>query len=276
MKDPVLKRRSFLVGSVAAFLGGGWYGLGIEPQRIVLERRVFSVPNLPEALEGFRIVALSDFHLYPYTQLEFLKRAVEMARGLKPDLLVFLGDFIDGTVDAIWELAPMLATADARYGLMAVPGNHDAKKGHATVVKELKNRGIEVLLNRFVEISVGTSLLRVAGVDSFFGHQDLGFLRASKTDGRACVLLAHEPDIADAVNRIGGVHLQLSGHSHGGQVRIPGMSPVGLPRLGKKYPLGTYRVGDMWLHTSRGLGTTGIPVRIGSVPEVTEVVLRSA
>jgi predicted MPP superfamily phosphohydrolase len=264
------------VGSAAACLGGGWYGLGIEPQRIVVERRVFPVPKLPEALEGFRIVALSDFHLYPFTTADFLGRAVEMARALKPDLLVFLGDFIDGAVDAIQELAPMLARADARYGLMAVPGNHDAKKGPLVVAKELKQCGIEVLLNRHVDVAVGASVLRVIGVDSFFGHQDLGILRASKPEGRTSILLAHEPDIADAVNQVGGVHLQLSGHSHGGQVRIPGISPVGLPRLGKKYPLGTYRVGEMWLHTSRGLGTTGIPVRIGSVPEVTEVVLHSA
>jgi predicted MPP superfamily phosphohydrolase len=276
MKMPVLKRRSFLVGSAAAFLGTGWYGLGIEPDRIVVERRVFPVVNLPEALEGFRIVALSDFHLYPFTQLDFLKRAVETARSLHPDLLVFLGDFIDGTVDAIWELAPMLATADAKYGLMAVTGNHDVKKGPGAVVKGLKQQGIEVLLNRHVDIGVGDSALRIIGVDSFFGRQDLGVLRSSKSEGLTSILLAHEPDMADSVSRIGGVHVQLSGHSHGGQVRIPGMAPVGLPRLGKKYPLGTYRVGDMWLHTSRGLGTTGIPVRIGSVPEVTEVVLHSA
>jgi predicted MPP superfamily phosphohydrolase len=274
MDKTVLNRRSFLAGSAAALAGGGWYGLGVEPETIRLEKRELFIRNLPGALEGFRIVALSDFHLYPFTKLSFLKRAVDIARRLKPDLLVFLGDFIDGRVDAITELAPALVAANAKWGLMAVLGNHDARKGPAVVTRELKRQGIEVLVNRNVEIGVGNSSLRVVGLDSYFGFQNVeGALRGRKAGDGACVLLAHEPDIADAVSRFGGVHLQLSGHSHGGQVRIPGMTSIALPRLGQKYPYGTYRVGDLVLHTSRGLGTTGVPVRIGSVPEVTEIVL---
>jgi predicted MPP superfamily phosphohydrolase len=277
MGEKVLKRRSFLAGSSAALLGGGWYGLQVEPGTIAVEKRVFPIPRLPTSLEGFRIVALSDFHLYPFTEIEFLSRAVEIAKSLKPDLLVFLGDFIDGKVDAIRELAPVLAGADAKHGLMAVLGNHDARKGHSVVARELRQQGIEVLLNRAVELPVGASQLRVVGVDSYFGFQDLkGALQEKRVGESVSVLLAHEPDVADAVQAIGGIDLQLSGHSHGGQVRLPGLPSVALPRLGKKYPYGTYRIGDMWLHTSRGLGTTGLPVRVGSVPEVTEIVLRSA
>jgi hypothetical protein len=277
IKDAVLNRRSFLLGSAATLLGSGWYGVELEPDRISLEKRVLPIARLPGALEGFRIVALSDFHLYPFTRLDFLKRAVEMAREAKPDLLVFLGDFIDSKVDAIQELAPVLAAADAKYGLCAVLGNHDARKGPVTVVRELKSQGIEVLVNRGLEIGVGASLVRVMGVDSLQGHQDIqGTLRSKSSGAGFSLLLAHEPDVADTVSSHGGVHLQLSGHSHGGQIRIPGVAPFALPRWGKKYPLGTYRIGDLWLHTSRGLGTTGIPVRIGSVPEVTEIVLRSS
>jgi len=89
------------------------------------------------------------------------------------------------------------------------------------------------------------------------------------------VLLAHEPDVADVVAQDGRVALQLSGHSHGGQVRFPGMEWVSLPLGARKYPFGSYQVGEMFLHTSRGLGTTGLPIRFGSPPELTEVLLTS-
>lgn len=256
-----------------ACLGGGVYGFGVEPLSLVVEPLKVPVRGLPEALDGFKIVALSDFHLYPFTELPFIQRAIELARGLNPDLVVLLGDFVDATAETIHELAPALAVLNPKHGTFAVLGNHDIRKGPAVVAKTLRGAGMEVLMNRSVEIGVGHSYLRVAGVDSLLGRPDLGVTLRGGKDGVPTILLAHEPDIADSVARYGRVDLQLSGHSHGGQVRLPLFQSLSLPRWGRKYPFGRYQVGDMALYTGRGLGTTGVPIRIGSVPEVSEVTL---
>ena len=102
---------------------------------------------------------------------------------------------------------------------------------------------------------------------------DMGGAGKGRRGGMCSVLLSHEPDIADAVSASGGFHLQLSGHSHGGQVNVPWLVRGVLPRWGRKYAFGSYRVGDLLLHTNRGLGVTGVPFRYRSVPEVTQITL---
>jgi predicted MPP superfamily phosphohydrolase len=231
------------------------------------------IRGLGEALDGFKIVALSDFHLYPFTELPFIQRAIDLARGLNPDLVVLVGDFVDATAEAIHELAPAFGALNAKHGVMAVLGNHDVGKGPAVVTRALKGAGIEVLVYRALEIGVGGAYLRVAGVDSLQGRQDLSAALRGGKDGVPTVLLAHEPDIADSVVQHGRVDLQISGHSHGGQVRLPLFEGLSLPRWGRKYAFGRYQVGDMTVYTGRGIGTTSVPIRIGSVPEVSEITL---
>ena len=267
----MLSRRTFLGTSALACLGGGVYGFGVEPLSLAVESVTVPVRGLDEALDGFKIVALSDFHLYPFTELPFIQRAIDTARGLNPDLVVLVGDFVDATAEAIHELAPAFSSLNARQGVMAVLGNHDVGKGPALVTRALKGAGVEVLVNRAVEIAVGQAYLRVAGVDSLQGRQDLGAALRGGKDGVPTVLLAHEPDIADLVAQHGRVDLQISGHSHGGQVRLPVFESLSLPRWGRKYAFGRYQVGDMVVYTGRGIGTTGVPIRIGSVPEVSEI-----
>jgi predicted MPP superfamily phosphohydrolase len=224
-------------------------------------------------LDGLRIAVLSDFHLYPFTPLPFLKRAVEETNRLQPDLTVLLGDFVDQTVEAMEELGPLLGTLNAKLGIFAVLGNHDHRKGAARVAERLGREGIEVLVNRGVSLQVSKAPLHLAGVDSISGRFDLRAALGGVRSGLPTVLLAHEPDTADAALADGRVCLQLSGHSHGGQVRLPGLGRLGLPLGARKYPFGSYRFEGLFLHTSRGLGTTGAPIRLGSVPEISEVVL---
>ncbi len=269
-----MKRRAFLGAALGALAGGSLYGISSEPEALRIERIRVPVADLSSDLEGFRIVALSDFHLYPFTQLPFLKEAIGVARGLNPDLIALLGDFVDSEVEAIDELWPALADLDARLGVCAILGNHDNRKGADIVAAGLRRAGVEVLLNRGVGLSVGRSQLWVGGVQSQFGGQpDLGEALAGCPAGVTSVLLAHEPDVADDVANDGRVHLQLSGHSHGGQINVPGLVQHVLPQFGRKYPFGSYQVGDLFLHTSRGLGTTRVPVRFRSPPEVSEITL---
>ena len=253
----MISRRTFLGTSLVALFGEGGYSAFIEPQQLRHER----------------IVALTDFHLQPFTQLAFLKRAVDAANALKPDVVVLLGDFVDATLSAIEDLAPLLGTLQAKVDVLAVLGNHDHRKGAGHVAASLQREGITVLRNRGVVLPIGGAEVHFAGTDSLSGQFDLSEALSGCRAGVPCVLLAHEPDVADVVARDGRVALQLSGHSHGGQVRFPGMEWVSLPLGARKYPFGSYQVGEMFLHTSRGLGTTGLPIRFGSPPELTEVLL---
>lgn len=274
--DMVCRRRFLVSAGGILCAGGACAGLaGVrEPLDLRVERVDAAVEGLPLSLEGFRIVALSDFHLYPFTRIGLVKTAVAMANSLKPDLVVLLGDFVDATADAIEELAPVLATLNAVHGVFGVLGNHDHLKGADVVRSSLERRGIGVLVNGAVELAAGGAGLHVAGTDSLCGRFHLGRALARVPSGAPVILLAHEPDVADSVAEDGRVGLQLSGHSHGGQVRLAGMERFFLPRGGRKYAFGSYRVGGMFVHTSRGIGTTGVPLRIGSPPEVTELVLR--
>lgn len=269
----MIGRRTFLGTSLAALCGGGAVSASNETERLSVERVRVPVRRLSLALEGFRIVALSDFHLHPFTELSFLKRAVQQANALAPDLIVLLGDFVDATVDAIDELAPLLATLNARFGVWSILGNHDHRRGAARVTEMLQRYGLGVLLNRRVQFDVGGANLSLSGVDSLSGQFDLKAALSETRDTECNLLLSHEPDTADASRLDGRVRLQLSGHSHGGQVRVGGFERMALPRGGRKYPYGSYQLGELFLHTTRGLGTTGMPLRLGSVPEVTEVTL---
>jgi hypothetical protein len=269
----MISRRTFLASSFATLVSAG--GVRAVTEALEIRVEVVSVPilGLASALEGLRIVALSDFHLLPFTQIGFLRKAIAMASAMKPDLVVLLGDFVDATVESIHELAPALASLRARLGVLAVLGNHDYLQGSTIVAETLQKHGIEVLVNRGLLLPVGGGEIYFAGTDSLSGRFRLREALAGNTSSATSVLLAHEPDVADVVAADGRVALQLSGHSHGGQVRCGGVERLLLPKGGKKYAFGSYRVGSLFLHTSRGLGTTALPLRFGSLPEVTEIVL---
>lgn len=272
-----LTRRQFLGlggGGFTAGLAGLGYSTLVEPDRLSLERILIKVSRLPLALEGFRIAVLSDFHLYPFTQMEHIIAAVKLANSLQPDLTVLLGDYVDETVESIHELAPQLALLNARHGVLGVLGNHDHWKGAKIVHRALHLAGITTLANSGRTIAVGSSELFIAGTESAWaGHPDLGLALANRRAETPVVLLAHEPDFADTAARDGRIAAQLSGHSHGGQVRLPIIGALELPSWGRRYDHGLYQVGSISLYTNRGIGVVDIPVRFNCPPEVTEVVL---
>jgi predicted MPP superfamily phosphohydrolase len=273
---PKFSRRSFLgLGGAGAVAGLG-YGFLVEPARISVERIRLRLPGLGSALESFRIVLLSDFHLHPFTKLPLVRAAVEAANALKPDLVLLLGDFVDETADAIHELAPELARLNARLGVFGVLGNHDHWKGAGIVGEGLRAHGIPLLINHGVELTVGTAPLFLAGIDSAWaGRPALGEALRDLGPGVPCILMAHEPDFADAAAQDGRTTLQVSGHSHGGQVRLPGIGALSLPSWGRKYDHGHYPLPGLQLYTNRGIGVVDIPVRFNCPPEVTEITLAS-
>jgi predicted MPP superfamily phosphohydrolase len=270
-----LTRRTFLRSGLAASIGGLSYSTLLEPHRLSLERVTIRLRHLPSALDGFRIAVLTDFHLHPFTKIDHIQRAVQLANSLNPDLAVLLGDYIDSTVDAIHELAPELARLNARQGVFGVLGNHDYWKGPVVVRRALLDSGITVLQNTGVALPVGQSELFLAGLESAWaGHPDMKSALSTRRGNAPTVLLMHEPDYADKSSADGRISLQLSGHSHGGQVRLPLIGALELPSWGRRYDHGLYRVRDMQLYTNRGIGLVDLPVRFNCPPEVTEITLR--
>jgi len=274
-----LNRRSFLkIGGLSLFAGLGvtislaW--LNNEYENLVVESIQIPMANLPSALEGFRIVQISDIHLYPITTIEFVNQAIEIANQLNPDLIVLSGDYVWHEVEAIHDLTPALARLNARYGVYASLGNHDLWTNVNVITRAFESERLPLMVNQGLPISVGDARLYLASLDDgWSGQPDLEAAMQDWKPGDATVLLMHEPDLADRYAQDGRINLQLSGHSHGGQIRFPIIGAMITPYLSWKYPLGLYNINGMWLYTNRGLGTTNVPLRVNCAPEITEIIL---
>jgi predicted MPP superfamily phosphohydrolase len=274
-----LNRRSFLKISSASLLVGlgatvSLLWLNNDYENPVVERVQIPIPDLALSLDGFRIVQISDFHLFPLTTIELVDQAVEMANQLNPDLTLLTGDYVWHDVEAIYELTPSLARLNARHGVYACLGNHDIWTDVNIVTQAFRDERIPLLVNEGLTFSVGNASLYLASLDDgWSGKPDLEAAMLNWPQGAPTVLLMHEPDLADNYARDGRINLQLSGHSHGGQIRFPFVGALITPYLSWKYPMGLYNVNGMWLYTNRGLGTTNIPLRVNCAPEITEITL---
>ncbi len=276
-------RRQFLRGAAAvgtvAIVGDA---ILLAPNRPRIVRQEFFLPRWPQRMNGFTIAVLSDFHYDPYFSIHPLRAAIAMVSRLRPDLIALIGDFVSVPLVGDWEKAASAAEPCARllsqltapHGLWAVMGNHDDATDPEHVTRALQAENIQVLANQSEPIEQDGVRFWLAGVkDVLSGTADLSATLHGVPAGEAVILLAHEPDFADEASQY-PIDLQLSGHSHGGQVRIPFLPPLYLPELAKKYVWGTYRVGPLTLHTSAGLGTVGVPMRLNCPPEITLLTLR--
>lgn len=274
-----MNRRKFLQMGMAAVGGaavtgaaGLSYANQIETEWLAVEELTLALPHLPPAAEGLRVVHLTDLHLYPHTQLPFIQKVVAEAIRQKPDVLLLTGDYVTERADAIFELAPVLAQINPTFGTFATLGNHDHWTNAAVVTQGLREAGIVVLDNQGAVL--GMDWLYVAGVDDCTsGRPDVQAALAHRPAQTPTILLAHEPDTADWWAADGRIQLQLSGHTHGGQICAPGYGPLVLPNLGHKYAQGLFQVEEMLLYTSRGIGVVGLPLRFNCRPEMTVLTL---
>lgn len=245
-----------------------------QARRLVVDRVTVPIQGLHPALDGFTIVQLSDIHLRPFTQLDHVQRAVRLTNALHPDLVVLTGDYVWHDASDIEDLAPALGRLNARQGVFAILGNHDVWTNPDLITRWLERQGIPVLHNRGVVLQAGRGRLHLAGVDDgWSGRPNLAAALSRASADAPTVLLAHEPDLIDAYSRDARIALQLSGHTHGGQVKLRNNRPLVAPYLGRKYIAGLYRVGRSWLYTSRGIGVTGVPLRLNCPPEITYITL---
>jgi len=253
-----------------------------EPNRPRIVRRDIVLRRWPEQLEGFTIALLSDFHYDPYCSVHPLKAAIGLVNGLRPDLIALTGDFVSAPWFSSNSQAALVAEPCAEllrqmsppHGLWAVLGNHDFFTNPAFVAGALRAAGIQVLINQSTAIEANGTRFWLGGVNDLLGGRaDLTATLQPIPGGEATILMAHEPDYADFVARH-PVDLQLSGHTHGGQVRLPFVGALHLPDLGKKYVSGLYKVGGLTLYTNPGLGTIQVPIRLNCPPEITLLTMR--
>ncbi len=274
-----INRRKFLTIGAAAVAGGLVTAAthvyrNDESEHLVVERVQIPIKNLKPAFEGFRIVQMSDFHLYPLTKLDLVEQAVAIANSLKPSLTVLTGDYVWHEVEAIFDLVPALANLDAQHGVFSIIGNHEIWTDIDVIRTAFAAQRLPILENQGLPLTIGDEMIYLAGLDDgWSGEPDLDAALQDLPDGVPVILLMHEPDLADTYSLDSRVSLQLSGHSHGGQVRLSRSRPILLPYLSWKYDQGLYRVNDMWLYTSRGIGITNVPVRFNCPPEITEITL---
>jgi uncharacterized protein len=277
-----MTRREFLkvlarsIGIVsAASLGGAFYGYQIEPHHVEVVRKAFSLRGLPAAFEGYTITQISDLHLGFFINADQVVKLAEQVNALNADVIVMTGDFVAGHKVVVAEqIEPALKPFVARDGVYAILGNHDHWLNAQAVSQGIRAAGVSLLLNQHVRIQRGDESLYLAGVDDIWEKQhDLHAALRDIPEAACTILLAHEPDYADEVAADGRVALQLSGHSHGGQVRFPLRGAVALPHLGRKYDIGAYTIGDLQLYVNRGIGMTAVPLRFGCPPEITHITL---
>ncbi|MEA3459468.1 MAG: metallophosphoesterase [Chloroflexota bacterium] len=273
-----------IVGLSALIIGVVFYAVRIEPNRIEIERVDVPIAHLPPALEGLTIVQLSDIHLGPWVGQGNVRRAVQLANSLHPDLVVLTGDFVYRSADYAVPCAQELSRLQSRYGIYAVLGNHDLWEGADEVAENLRRVGIEVLRDGRVAIGVKGARLWLLGVDD----PGYGFTKGWRRDelesvwegglpwlrrtlralppDEVKVLLLHNPDFARVLPK--GVDLVLSGHSHGGQVRLPFLGPL-FTGVRRENASGLRREGNAWLYVNRGIGVIFPPVRFLCRPEIT-------
>ncbi len=286
--NSTISRRDFLriikaVGAaVFSIAAASYYGLEIEPGWLEISQVEIPLSRIPKAFDGFLIAQISDIHMGGWMNRERLVEVLSLVRQQAPDLIVLTGDYVIGhswseTLDAAAEdLVAELSLLASEYKVLAVMGNHDHWTDVVKVRDIFARCGILELKNDIHMMIRNGRGLCIAGLDDISEGEDRlqDFIDRLPLNTDS-ILLAHEPDYADTAALAERFGLQLSGHSHGGQVVIPFLGPPVLPLWARKYPSGLYRVGEMWLYTNRGVGMTSPFVRFNCRPEITIFTLKS-
>jgi predicted MPP superfamily phosphohydrolase len=273
-------RRLFLaravggIASVAALSGTG-LALASALSRVQVREVTVRLSKWPRALDGFSIVQISDVHLGPTIGGGFLDYVVKRINSLAPDLVAVVGDLVDGSVEELAPAAKALGELQSKHGTYFVTGNHEYYSGADEWIAHLRSLGVKVLRNERVAVGDGEARFELAGTDdlsahNFPGHgQDLERALSGRDQNLSLVLLAHQPrTFFESSKR--GVDLQLSGHTHGGQIWPFGF----LVKLQQGFLAGLDRVGSSQLYTSRGTGYWGPPMRLFAPAEITRLILR--
>ena len=289
----LISRRRFFTAGLCGAAGIVIYSGEVERHWIEVTEHNATLRSLPAAFDGMRLAHISDIHMDDFTEAYFLRDTIERVNRIKPDAVMMTGDFVTSDSkptkastlrahDSAWHCARLLASLECR-ALYAVLGNHDIDAGASEITNALVSNGITVLRNSYLPIERAGSRIWLAGLDdpvSGSPNPDQAVPGGIRNiPNEPVVLMCHAPDYADDLlaHPAGqAVDLMLSGHSHGGQIRLPLIGALVLPSLGRKYVEGRFQLGRMQLYVNRGIGTIGVPFRFDCPPEITVHTLRSA
>ncbi len=266
-----------IIAGAAGVIGLVESGVGIASvmSRVTVKQVRVPIAKLPKALSGYTIVQLTDVHVGPTIGREFIEQIVRTTNALSPDVVAITGDLVDGSVEGLGKLVEPLRDLRAKDGVFFVTGNHEYYSGADEWIAHLRTLGIRVLRNERVELKEGLDL---AGVDDTSAHnhghghgQDVPRAMEGRDVSRALVLLAHQPKaVVDACKH--GVDLQLSGHTHGGQIWPWGYAV----RIDQPHVAGLHDHKGTAIYVSRGTGYWGPPMRVGAPAEITRIELVSS
>lgn len=245
----------------------------VFPFRPRLGHVVVPLPRHNRHLDGTTIAFVTDTHIGPHFSAADLDPIAPILEKVRPDIVLFGGDYISESPRFMKDAAKALGTIarTARHGSWGILGNHDLSNIRSRIVTPLEDQGIRMLINDAARVTLPSGELWIAGVDdAILGKPDLDQTFSKVPADAFTILLWHEPDRAEDSAPF-GAFLQLSGHSHGGQVRIPFLGEISAPVLGRRFVNGRFQIGDMILYVSSGIGMYRPPVRFNCPPEVTLV-----
>ena len=285
-KEVKISRRSFLKKSISTVLGLGFISIGlysyaryIEPNLLSVTKTSFFSPRLPSSFDGITIAQFNDTHIgFQYSE-ELLKEHIQKIQSYSPDLIIFTGDLLDepNRYNKAAEVIDLLSELKAPLGKFAVYGNHD-HGGYGTDIYAdiMKQSGFIVLRNEVVSLTRNNESISLSGIDEpMLGRPSFNAIEESVKSDSFHIFLSHAPDLATKMKTF---DLQLSGHSHGGQIKLPFVGPIVVPPYADVYSDGRYtkKMGDheAMIYVNRGLGTTRMPFRLFSSPELTFITLK--
>ena len=248
----------------------------IEPNWVQVVTLDLTLTNLDPAFEDYRLIQLTDLHADAWMTPPRLSQLVKKVNRLQPDAVGITGDFVTTAPEMYGETLLELKNLKTQEGVYSVLGNHDHWSNPEIVRQRLAEAKVRDLQNAVATIERDGKRIAIAGVDDIWVKEDNlpAVLRALPEDS-ANILLVHEPDFADKSAASNRFDLEISGHAHGGQVKLPFIGAPQLPPYGRKYPFGLYQVKDMWQYTARGLGMVRPRVRLNARPEITVFALHA-
>ena len=245
-----------------------------EATSLSLERVEIRLRRLPKRLDGFKIIHLSDIHHSPFTGLDHIERVIKVANRLRPDMFVLTGDYVSHEREYVAPVASALARLKAKFGVYACLGNHDHWTDADLVTNMFRGEGIKMLVNGGLRVEARGASFWLAGVDDYMvGKSDVAAAMRGSFPDEYKMLLAHNPIIFRQAVRA-GIDLTLSGHTHGGQIKIRDEEKRILPR--RKLSSGLHRRKEAQIYITRGIGTVVLPVRYQCPPEISMLELRTA
>ena len=282
-------RRSFLKAATFGAGGLALYAGVFERHWLETVYKEIAIPGLAAPFDGLKVAQLSDIHLDEFTEPFLLRESIDEINRAKPDVVLLTGDYVSAeilprnlTAKAAWQCGSLLSRIECPHRY-AIFGNHDIWAGEERVGESLTAHGITVLKNSFLPIEKQGARMWVAGLDDpVCGKPDPDRAIPSSIRhqaGEPIILMCHAPDFVDALRAHPAgraVSLVLSGHTHGGQIRLPFIGAIHLPPGGCNYVDGLFQVGTMQLYVNRGIGTVGVPFRFDCRPEITIFTLRTA